>query len=73
MSKEIIEKMKILKNDIHNILCNRLTYPKSVIGIAKERHLTESEIDKIKTCIDEGIKLVDAKLIEFLDEAEKIG
>ena len=71
MDERFVNRAKKLKKEIHEAIANRLTYPKSVVGIAKDRCLTSEEIEKIKTCVDESILIVDAKFCEFLDALDK--
>lgn len=68
MDEKFVNRARKLKREIREAIANRLTYPKSVIGIAKDRCLTTEEIEKIKTCVDESILLIDAKFCEFFDE-----
>ena len=68
--KEILDRIRILRRTVHDSLANRLTYPKSVVGLARHRHLKEEEIERMNELIDEAIHLVDCKFTDFLREFE---
>lgn len=70
MDKKLMEKLKKLRREIHVAMNEKLTYPKSVADVLREKPLSENEVGKIKDCIEECITLVDAKFIEFLDGLE---
>ena len=62
--------MERLQKEVRNILRNRLTYPKTILGVCRERVLNEEQVSKAKTCIDECLQLIDSKFIELRDELE---
>ena len=71
MIQEIKIKLKILQLEIHSILANRLTYPKSILALLLDRPITEDELERSRTYIDQSIKQVDLKFIEFLSWMEE--
>ena len=70
MNQVLIERVKKLRDNIRKILGNRLVYPKTVLNL--DRTLSETEKEKCAECIDSSIKLVDAKISEFLTEIEEM-
>ena len=65
MNQEDFERLKKLRKDIRHILCNRLTYPKTLLGLLRSPGLSEDQFFQVQETVDEAIRLVDAKFAEF--------
>lgn len=50
---------------LKSLIANRLTYPKTLLGLAKDRLLTEEEIQKAYACLETCLRLVEAELTIF--------
>ena len=59
------DSLQSLRDRICFMLSNRLTYPKTLLSIARDRPLTESEIQRASECFRECIELVEAEIIFF--------
>ena len=66
MNREIEKKLQTLRKEVRDLLCNRLTYPKSILELLQERSLTPTEIKKGVDYIDKCIELTDDKFAEFI-------
>lgn len=65
------EQLKKLQERLQLLLSNQLTYPKTVIGVARDRCLTEEEIRKAYDFLEACSKLVGAELTLFVLTADK--
>lgn len=59
------DNLQSLRDRICFMLSNRLTYPKALLSIARDRALTEAEIQKAFECFRECIQFADAELTLF--------
>ena len=57
--------IQTLREKIGFLLSNRLTYPKTLLSIARERLLTESEIQKGYKCFEECVQFAEAEILLF--------
>jgi hypothetical protein len=57
--------LQSLRDRICLMLANRLTYPKSLLSIARERTLTKEEIQKASECFDECLEFAAAEISLF--------
>ncbi len=64
----IIQKAEALRSSVGKALKNRLCFPKTIIGLMKDGKLGEDQVAKMLDGLDESIKVVDAKFIEFIEE-----
>ena len=54
-----------LQERIHLMIPNRLTYPQTILQIARDRPLTDSEIKKALECLEACRRFVEAELTLF--------
>ena len=66
-----IEEFKKLQERLQTIISNQMTYPKTLIGIASGRCLTEKEISKAYEILETCSKIVDAEMTLFALRADK--
>ena len=66
MDEETLERLKRLREEIRALLCNQLTYPKTILSLLGKRSFTEEEKLRAQRSIDQSLHLVDAKFDEFL-------
>jgi hypothetical protein len=57
--------LQSLRDRICFMLSNRLTYPKALLSIARDRPLTEAEIEKASKYFEECLQFVEAELTLF--------
>lgn len=65
------EILQSLRDRIFLMLSNRLTYPKALLSIARDRPLTEAEIQKASECFKDCVDFIDAELTLF--KANQLG
>ena len=70
-SRAFLEKLKRLRGEVHRLLANHLTYPKTVLTLLQERRISEERLLRMQEVIDEVIHLVDFKFHELIQELEK--
>lgn len=73
MTDEELDAIRCLGHNVRQILRNRLTYPKVIVSLAKDRFLTENEILKMKQCVDECVLLTEAEIASVLWKLEQPG
>ena len=71
MGNLISQRLRQLKEEIRQLLCNQLTYPKTVLSLLRSRDLSEEHLLKMQTTLDETIQRVDSTFLEFIDQLEK--
>ncbi len=71
MGPSLVEQLEELRKKLRSALSNRLTYPKTVIGVAGGRLLTQEEIQKAYNLLDACITFVDAELTLLMAGLEK--
>ncbi len=54
--------LQALRERIQLMLSNRLTYPQTLLEIARDRPLTKTEIQKASECLEACRRFVDAEL-----------
>ena len=59
-----------MREEIHSLLCNKLTYPKALLGILRKGELSEERLFKMQELIDESIRAVDLKFSDLIGELE---
>ena len=64
------QQLKVLRSRLRAVLSNRLTYPKTLLGIACDRPLTLEEYRKSSECLEECLQLVEAELSMLLWKLE---
>ena len=69
---QIAEKVEALRDSVGKALKNRLCFPKTIIGLMRDGKVTEDQVAKMLDGLDESIKVVDAKFIEFIEELKSL-
>ena len=70
MMKVPIDSVRQLKESLHCLLANRLTYAKVLASTAKDRVLTEAEVEKVHQCIEDCIRITEAEFMVLLWKLE---
>lgn len=66
--------VRALQDRLRLTFLNRLTYPQTLLGVGRERLLTEAEVQKAVECLDACVRFVDAEftlLAARLEEEER--
>lgn len=66
--EDVLNRIRMLRSEVYGILCNKLTYPKTVIGLLRKGKLSEDKVLRLEACIDESIACVEAKFIQMMNE-----
>ena len=67
-----IKEFKKLQERLQALISNQMTYPKTIIGIARDRNLNEKEIRRAYDVIETCSKVVDAEMTLFCLMMEKL-
>ena len=71
MTPEEIHEFKKLQERLRALISNQMTYPKTLIGIARGRCLNGQEISKAYEVLETCSKVVDAEMTLFALMADK--
>ena len=66
MTAAQIWQLKDLQERLRLALSNRLTYPRTLVSLARERVLTEEEVQKACECLEACVRIVEAELTLFI-------
>ena len=66
MKPKELETLKIFSRRLRELLANRLTYPKVIIGMAQQRFLTDQEVIKIYECLEDCLQTVEVETAALL-------
>ena len=69
---QIAEKAEALRDSVGKALKNRLCFPKTILGLMKEGKVNVDQVAKMLDTLDESIKVVDAKFIDFIEELKNL-
>lgn len=67
-----MKEFKKLQERLRALVSSQMTYPKTVISIARERRLTEKEAERAYDVIDTCSKIVEAEMTLFALMTEKL-
>ncbi len=69
VNQEIMNKIQILKAEVHNLLLHKLfPFKESLNLLGHQKAPSEDQLFRMQEVIDEIVPLVDAKFQEFLNE-----
>jgi len=68
--RAVIEKAEMLKAEIDKLLRNKLVYPKTIFGLLRKREVSEDKLFKMQDGIDDCIKTVSVRFVDFIKEIE---
>ncbi len=71
MDKRGLAKITALKKEIHDLLCNQLVFPKTILGLLRTRNVTEDTLFRMCETIDRSIRMIDAKFDDLILNEER--